>query len=195
MLEIKLGTPEAKQYQQLLYNGLDCCGTLEINQKLDSIPDVKEVKEVYKLNHQLWVPALTMMRRGLLVDQEAKNKRLLEAEEILDGIQSESDSLIKTLKRSTQLNIGSPAQLLSLFNSLGANVTNTEEKTLESLLFDDSCRPFAELTLKYRRAIKNKLVLAVKLDNGRMLPGFNVAGTVTGRWISRHNAFCRGTNV
>ena len=183
-------------HKQLLYNGLDCCATFEISARCSRLVVAPEVEKIYRLNRKLQVPALIMQLRGLGVDLKERKIRLQFTLDSMKAIQPKVDKLIIALGKAERVSISSPTQLLRLFRSLGAKVKSTQEDTLERLLNNDKCHSFAELALEYRQLDKDKLVLNSKLDSdGRFHPGFNVAGTVTGRWSSSKNSFWRGNNI
>lgn len=195
-------TPEDDSTNLWVYNGLDCCLTYEIYEKL--IPLFNEnTSRLYNWEFSSQSVALEMMFRGMLVDR-------LKVKKLIEENQAEYDHYLSILNEFAMavwdepLNPHSPAQLKKFFYETmkiepvvfrGKVKTDRDalEKIQGSYLFS---RPIAKLVLLLHDLGKTLSVLRTEIDSdSRMRCSYSVAGTETGRWNSSMNAFDTGTNM
>ena len=188
------------------YNAFDCCLTRELYDEL--VDDVEaDCQETYDFERGMIGPAMTMMRRGLLVDNTERLALLAE----LVPLRAKLVELLDTYSNAIwdkELNHNSPLQLkkflyecLGLPKSVkfakGKQKISTDREALEGLRDKyPRARPVVDCILGLRDTDKKISVLSTKYDDdGRMRTSYNVAGTETGRWSSSQSAFWTGTNL
>ena len=189
-----------------VYNGLDCCVTLEVWEKLQ--PNLTpRTRETYKLSKALQGPILDMNMHGILVDAE----RL---EQVKAEIVSKVARLERQLKRiliegyGFDLNWRSPTQLKDFLynylllpvqrkrNSNGKLAPTADRAALENLSHHFSAAPLISHMLVLRDLGKKLGFLETEIDaDGYMRCNFNIAGTNTGRLASSYSDFGSGTNL
>lgn len=190
--------PENEQ----IYNGLDCCITIEV---LDALHDLA-VPQVYNFTRALQAPVLDMMQRGFLVDSYERQKGI-------ETLTAEIERLTALLNRfayavwDKPLKANSPKMLQDFFyghmkipeiwtSKKGERKLSLDREALEKLDNYFHARPFVATILALRDAVKQLSVLRTEIDfDGRMRTSYNVAGTETGRFSSSTNAFGTGTNL
>lgn len=192
-----------------IYNGLDCCVTLEVYhrlmEELESSPD--HVKYTYEMALAKQAPILEMSMRGINVDLEARDKALQELQGILDQL-DERFQRIMTEVFGFNLNWRSPTQLKNLFygclgikevkkrNTKGVYAATVNEEALNRLCTNFWAQPLALYILKMRELNKKIGFFKTELDeDGRIRCNINIAGTNTGRLSSSFNDFGTGTNL
>lgn len=199
-----------------VYNGLDCCVTLEIRDEL--LPQLDNVtRHTYEFSRALQAPVLEMTMRGLLVD---KVKRA----DVLKSFQKQIDRLDKQLTRIVKEGIGaenlvvspkadqrwwrSPTKLKTLLydimglpvqkkrNANGIWAPTTDRDALEKLDEHFVAQPVTRHMLSLRDIDKKRGFLESGLDpDGHIRCNFNIAGTNTGRLASSLSDFGSGTNL
>ena len=99
-----------------IYNGLDCCVTLEVRDKLrDQLElEPENVKETYHTAMRKLAPVNYMNLRGLLVDEPARKYAIEHYRKDLAVLWSRFDELMNETLGYT-INWRSPVQLKSLF--------------------------------------------------------------------------------
>ena len=136
--------------------------------------------EVFELEMRLIPIVIEMEHHGFRVDRS-------KLEEMRAQAATAADHWERTLRetfKAPALNVGSPAQLLEAFKSIGVELENTNEETLGVLE-----APEAKMVLEYRghdmllRAIEG-LLKAIGSD-GRIHARFEPTGARTGRFSSR----------
>lgn len=185
-----------------VYNGLDCCLTYEIIEKLKPLLN-ENTKVLYNWEFSSQAVALEMMFKGLLVDKR-KVKTLIES------TQEEYDHYLSILNRFAEavwdepLNPNSPAQLKKFFyDTMGIEPVKsrgkikTDREALEKIMsIYIYARPICKLVLLLHDLGKILSVLRSEVSpDGRMRCSYSVAGTETGRWNSSMNVFDSGTNL
>ncbi len=188
------------------YNAYDCCITRELWDEID--PMVGEARRTYDFERGMIGPAMTMMRRGLRVDEEERDRRL----QSLTTLRPKLVELLDTYANAVwdkELNHNSPPQLKNfLYECLGlpktvksvkgAEKISTDREALEGLRNKyPRARPIVDCILALRDIDKKMSVLKAEVCewDGRMRTSYNVAGTETGRWSSSESAFWNGTNM
>lgn len=186
-----------------VYNGLDCCVTAEVYEKLRlELTD----PTVYNFELAQMAPAFEMMQRGLKVDLAERDKLIFKLEKDLDRLQT----LINRFADATWgqgLNPLSPKQCLDFFYNYlglpkqykfdkGERKPTVNAEALESLQAYFYVKPICIAILKYKAIKEDLKVLARAIDSdGRMRCSYNIAGTETWRWSSSKSIFGRGANM
>jgi DNA polymerase-1 len=187
----------------LAYNGLDTAITFDLWETMDIS---EEGKKVYKFERALLGPVMTMMGRGLRVDEDKRK----EAAKKLKGYKDEALRILHDLTQHVcgkAINPNSPKQLHQLFfedlcipkqfrSKKGVSKVSTDRSVLEAMdkKFKQSI-PFCRLIILIRTVSKQITVLDSELHEGRWIAGYNVAGTDTGRWSSAEHPLRHSSNV
>lgn len=192
--------------RSLIYNGLDTLHTFALFEHLkNNTPDWARVAIEYE--HAMLGPVMTMMRRGLLIDQEQNRN-------IVAQLTANHSSYIELFHRLTrelfgvELNVNSPNQMKFLFFDLlglpemtkvvkGESKLSTSREVLEKIAENYwYAAPFANLLLAIKDLSKQIEFLSKPLDErGRFRYSFNIAGTETWRWSSSEHPLNYGGNV
>lgn len=195
--------------RHLTYCGLDCCLTLEIFEVLEK--QLREKNEpwnalIYDFEKAMQGPALELMERGWLIDEEQRR----EASKFLNARKVKLQELLNDFARvlwDKPLNANSPAQLKAFFYDTmalpeqhsitqGQRKVSTNREALEKLSQYFYARPLINVILAIRETVKKLSVLETEISSdGRMRTSYNVAGTETGRWSSSSSADGSGTNL
>lgn len=188
------------------YNGLDCCITLEVYQKMKPLL-TPTTNATYQFELSQLPCSLFMTWRGFLIDTTERDKQLVELRKSLEKLERQF-SLLTTARCGKPLNHRSNPDLKLLFYSIlnlpeqhrydakkKTRVVTCNREALEKL--DDYwvARPFTKHILAARNLDKIIGVLETGIDaDGRLRAAFNPSGTDTGRWSSSENPFRTGTN-
>ena len=196
----------SKEQTLWVYCGLDCSLTSEIWSKLSKELD-ETTKHTYKFELDSLKPALSMMLRGLKVDEMKAG--LLRAPLIKNRVKVERMlNLFANAVWDKDLNHNSPLQLKSfLYEWLnlppviaytkGKQKVSTDKEALEHLRREyPRARPFCNSIITLRDIDKQLNILNCERDSdGRLRTSFKVAGTETGRWSSSESPWGTGTNL
>ena len=196
--------PNSATAQLHVYNGLDCCVTLEVLEVIK--PQLDEVtQKVYDFERELQGPILAMETRGVKIDLAQRNEvAFLIEKQIAQVKASLQEILLEGLGIDLQFNkLPSPQQLQHLFyKTLGIRPVilkgkvTTNRKALEKIGTFFHAGPIVNHILKLRDLQKRLGVLKTGVDpDGRIRTSFNIAGTDTGRLSSYVSAFGSGTNL
>ncbi len=192
-----------------IYNGLDCCVTLEIFESLfeELCDSPVNVRYTYEMAMAKQAPFLEMSMRGLRIDSAARDTSIREFSVVLDGLRARFDRLCKEIFGTT-MNFDSPAQMKTLFygllgineikarNSKGQYAATVNEEALLKLCQNFWAQPFAQYILAMRDVRKKISFLKTGIDpDGRMRTSINIAGTNTGRLSSSKSDFGTGGNL
>ena len=191
-----------------IYNGLDCCITEEIRQKLDVQLD-EVTRPLYEHTLRMQAPILDMMFRGIRVDESHRQRALTEAKAEKQRLLDILHRLLKEgLGITTPFNPQSPKQVKWLFyeffnfkvirkrNSNGIMAPAADRETLETLAEYFIAQPFVALILAIRDQAKSEGFMRTKTDpDGRLRCSLNLAGTNTGRLSSSFSDMGTGTNL
>lgn len=187
-----------------VYNGLDCCVTLEVFEEL--MLQFPESPAIYQFERAMQGPYLEIMQRGFRVDESG---RRVAAEELRGRI-ARLQLTLNTLSMacwSRPLNPRSPAQLKDFFyqhlrlpevwlSQKGEKKLSTNREALEKLEVYLHARPIIACILAIRDLAKQLEVFETEIDSdGRFRTSYNIAGTETGRPSSSSNAFGTGGNA
>lgn len=192
--------------RESVYNGLDCCVTLEVLQAL--LPQLDDTTStIYNFSRELQAPILEMTARGLLVDQHARAKALKEYRRLIALISEQLDRIISE-GIGLPINWRSPSQLCHLFynvmelpvkrkrNAQGRFTPTANREAIEKLSQYFYAEPICAHLLLLRELDKKRQFLETKIDaDGRIRANFNIAGTNTGRLASSMSEFGTGTNL
>ena len=202
--EITPTSPAPGPTRHQVYNGLDCCVTMEVWQALQS--QRPQAEPVYSFERALQAPYLEMMLRGFRVDQLARERAAAGLRQRQTQLQSVLDRLA-TGFWSRGLNPRSPKQLQAFFYSAlrlpeiwlsqkGERKLSTNREALEKLEVYQHAQPFINCILGIRDIGKQLDVFESEIDpDGRFRTSYNIAGTETGRPSSSTNAFGTGGNA
>lgn len=192
--------------QYWIYNGLDCCVTVDVLEQL--LPMVDPVAQrTYDFSRNLQAPIFEMSMRGVLVDQVRRRSVTKEFEERLAQLEHQLDRILVE-GIGTGINWRSPVQLNKLLydvmglpvqrkrNSNGILAPTTDRAALEKLQQYFIAEPVVMHMLAMRDLGKKIGFLKTGIDpDGRMRTNFNIAGTNTGRLSSSFSDFGTGTNM
>lgn len=204
--DLRPDVPLSADHASWVYNGLDCCITAEVYDKL--LPQLDNVTTpVYELAKALQGPVLDMNMHGLLID----GHELAEAKATIIGHMGTLDTNLSTVLREgygRDINWRSPTQLRDfLYDYLllpkqwkraanGKRVLTTDRNALEKLQSYLIAAPLVNHMIALRE-LKKKLEF---LESGVSGDGFlrctyNIAGTKTGRFNSSASVFGEGRNA
>lgn len=189
-----------------IYNGLDCCVTLEVLEAI--LPDLDPVtQKTYDFSRALQAPILEMNMHGVLIDQYQLSKLMVAFEKDLTRLQKQFDEICLGVF-GRLFSMTSPKQLGELFydtmklpevrkrNAKGQMVRTTNRDALEKLQTQFIAQPLVAHILGHRDLEKKLQFLKTGIDSdSRLRTSFNIAGTVTGRLSSNYSDFGTGTNL
>lgn len=202
-----------------VYNGLDCCVTMEVFEKIE--PQLDEVsRPIYERGMALVAPVMEMMLEGLETDQHRMNQlryefieKLSELEHnwqrlLVEGLGLQADRTKRKGRKPVAVSPSSPKDVQYLFHTVlgipektkrkkgqsGASVT-TDRAALESFRSHFFAEPFVNYILAMRDQQKSISFLNTKSSDGKFHCSFNVAGTNTGRLSSSFADDGEGTNL
>lgn len=205
-----------------IYNGLDCCITLDVYDGLRGVVDNDpHFSKYYRFEMGLMNPAWQMMDRGIKVDLSALDKlksKLVAAHYAMSGIEkvgkawkiTNKDALfpqIAEVLTGEQFSYRQTKKLSDLLYSTMAcppvydrskktRTPSTGEAALESLRSKyPSVRVVIDLVLALRGLDKDIDMLSKQLPNGRFYSSFKPAGTKTGRFSSSANNLKHGSGA
>jgi DNA polymerase-1 len=164
------------------------------------------IPEVYTFARAMQGPALEMMLRGFLIDQEAREKAILRLKDLI----AKYDVALQRLAAvvwGKSLNPRSTKQLLEFFYSRmrlpeqwisqkGVKKLSMNREVLEKLEVYMYPRPIISCILSIRDLAKELQTLESEVDpDGRMRTSYNIVGTETGRWSSSQSSEGTGLNA
>ena len=190
-----------------IYNGLDCCVTMEIFYELVKQLD-DTTRQTYELSKSLQGPILEMNMRGLKVDENQRIK-------VINEFTSYKERLTVNFERLCLEGIGETIKwssnkdviylLYTVFNLPEVKTRNA--KGIYTLAVDRTALEKLQVhhfqaygiiahILALRDLQKKIGFLKTPIDaDGRMRTNFNIAGTNTGRLSSAMSDFGTGTNL
>lgn len=211
---LRPGQPNSETERLWIYNGLDCCVTLEVLEA--TLPQLDNLTgSTYALSRALQAPVLEMNLRGVLID-ECERTRAIE------NYRSDTDRLERNLYRIVHDGVGytdfrntgktkawrSNAYVAALLydvlrlpeirkrNERGEMARTVNRDALERLQIHFIAQPIINYILALRDFGKKIGVLETKIDkDGRLRTSYNIAGTTTGRFSSSLNDFGSGGNL
>lgn len=192
-----------------IYNGLDCCVTLEIQQRLraDLAKEPENVQATYRTALEKLAPVNYMGITGLRVDAAAKARLINQYKSELRQYESRFDQMMDAVFGYT-INWRSHIQLKWLFydcfqlkavrkrNAKGQMMPTVNADALERFTIYLYPQVFARYLLAMRDLGKKISFLETEIDpDGFMRTMLNIAGTDTGRFSSKFSAFGSGSNL
>jgi DNA polymerase I len=195
-----------------VYNGLDCCVTLEVLGALRA-QLTNTTAQTYAFSMSLCAPVLEMNLHGVRVNRDEVAKSIAFYREDINHIRTNLDLILKEgvgyLKPWTGTGgMDSRIALMEIFydvlrlppvrkrNAEGKYVTTVNRAALEKLRTYTIAEPIVNHILAMRDLGKKIAFLNTEIDaDGRIHTQFNIAGTVTGRLSSAISAFGTGTNL
>lgn len=195
------GIPDQFTRDQV-YNGLDCCITLEVLEQI--LPQLDDhTAPIYSFSRSLQGPALEMRLRGVLVDRSR-------VAEVIDEFYSKIERLERQLETIVLDGIGLPyfnwrsnRDVQALFyGKLGIpeikkqGRTTVDRNALQKLGVYTSAKQIVLHIIKMRELEKKINVLKTEVDaDGRIRTSYNIAGTNSGRFSSSFSEFGTGGNL
>ncbi len=211
---LRPGEPKSETERLWIYNGLDCCVTLEVLEAI--LPQLDNLTgSTYALSLALQAPVLEMNLRGVLVDETERVRAI-------EQYRSDTDRLQRNLYRIVHDGVGytnfrdsgktkawrSNSHVAALLydvlklpevrkrNERGEMVRTVNRDALERLQIHFIAQPIINHILALRDFGKKIGVLETKIDSdGRLRTSYNIAGTTTGRFSSSLNDFGSGGNL
>ena len=194
--------PSSPAQQEQIYNGLDCCVTLEVFHQIR--PQLDELTSLtYSSAMELQAPILEMMLRGVRIDHsEVENVKALYSRQH-DQLQSALDDILVNGLGIRAINPGSWQDkqwllydILKLPPVRKRGRVTTDRGALEKLSSYFQAEPICTHIMALQDIRKKLGFLKTGLgDDGRIRTSFSIAGTDTGRLSSSSSAFWDGTNL
>lgn len=187
-----------------IYNGLDCCVTLEVWEALRA--EHPAPAPIYDFQRALQAPYIEIMNRGFLVDQQKRQQTCAVLREKIFRQKTILNALAEGVW-SKGLNANSPSQCKEFLYSAmalpevwlskkGERKLSVDREALEKLEDYFHAKPFVRLLLAIRDTGKQLSVLESEIDqDGRFRTSYNIAGTETGRPSSSTSSFGTGGNA
>jgi DNA polymerase-1 len=206
--------PTTETEKLWIYNGLDCCITYEILDKL--LPQLRpETRATYDFSRSLQGTILEMNTRGLRVDEDRRQSLLrqyrtetIQLSEQLNRIICEGVGFQFEISPNRKHDWPSDQQLCKLFYDYmgipaifkltdeGERRLTVDRKALEKLEGYFYAEPIVRHLYTLREHGKKTSFLSSSIDgDGRLRTNFNIAGTTTGRLASSFSDFGTGTNL
>lgn len=187
-----------------VYNGLDCCLTIEVFEEMSRTFNTPP--EIYSFERAMQAPYLEMMLRGFHIDRLSRDQAAQQLRVRITRLQNILNELAFAVW-DRGLNSNSPKQLQEFFykrmklpevwlNQKGERKLSTNREALEKLEIYLHARPIIACILTIRDLAKQLQVFETEIDDdSRFRTSYNVAGTTTGRPSSSENAFGTGGNA
>lgn len=205
--ELKEGEALSSDHASWVYNGLDCCVTFEILEAIRPQLD-NTTTATYKQSLAKQAPVLDMKMRGLLVNEEVRQRKIALFEQQLDKVETQLRRICQEVW-DFDINWRSPMQVGNLLYGVlrlppvrkrdpktGAMRPTTGRDALERLRYNFYAEPICNHLIKLREIGKALGFLKTGIDSdGRMRCTFNIAGTNTGRLSSSMSDYGTGTNL
>lgn len=190
-----------------IYNGLDCCVTLEVWHRLREELELRpNCMDQFRFKMALLAPLIEMALRGVLVNTESRDEAVGYLSSSIAAMQKNLDTLA-TAVWGKGLNPNSPKQLQEFFYGRmklpvlysffkGKRSISTDRKALEKIGLYFFPQIFVSHISKIREARKLLGVFNSGIDfDKRMRCSYNAGGTTTTRLSSNKNVFGGGTNL
>lgn len=199
-------TPLTRDETDWVYNGLDCCVTLEILNEL--LPQLDSTtRPTYEFSKSLQAPILEMSMRGILIDENRRQSVLAGYTKQMAQLEAQLNEIIKD-GIGCEINWRSPTQLKKLLynvmklppvrkrNAQGFMAPTANREALEKLSHYFIAEPVCTHMLALRDLEKKRQFLVTAIDpDQRIRSNFNIAGTNTGRLASSMSDFGTGGNL
>ena len=200
-------TPLSPDHTDWVYNGLDCGITFEIFEQL--LPQLDSTtSRTYNFSRALQAPVLEMSLRGILVDNERRQKVLTQTRSSIERLEAQLYEIIREGVGMPITNWRSPVQIKELFydvlklptqrkrNAKGVYAPSVDREALEQLSTYFIGEPICRHMLTLRDLDKKRQFLEGGIDpDNRFRSNYNIAGTNTGRLASSASVFDSGSNA
>jgi DNA polymerase I len=208
------GEPRSETERLWVYNGLDCCVTLEVLESI--LPQLDNTTgNTYALSRALQGPVLEMNLRGVLVDDKTRKATIQQ-------YRVDSERLERNLYQIVHDGVGFTGfinsgktrawrsnNLVAILlydvlklppmrkrNDRGELTRTVNREALERLQVHFLAQPIINHILTLRDLGKKIGVLETDIDSdGRIRTSYNIAGTTTGRFSSAFSDFGTGGNL
>lgn len=185
--------------REQIYNGMDCCLTLEIHNEISPQLDA-HTQRTYDFSRSLQAPALEMALRGIRVDAFRREQVIDEYFERIENLKNNLDKIVLDGVGLATFNSGSPQDVAHLLYDVlqippprGKRTTNRD--ALEKMEVYLVARQIIRHITAIRDLGKKIQVLKTEIDpDGRLRTTYNIAGTNTGRFSSSFSVFGTGGN-
>lgn len=190
-----------------IYNGLDCCVTLEVWHKLRAELLLRtNCLKTFQFRMEIMAPLIEMAMRGIHVNFEKRQEAITYLETLYNRLQKQIDMFAAAVW-DRGLNPNSPKQLQEFFYGTmrvpevkqsfkGVRRVTTNREALEKISIYLYPRVFCTHIIAIRDVKKLIGVLRSGIDkDNRMRTSYNAGGTDTGRLSSNKNVFGGGTNL
>ena len=215
VIDTSLLTPDSRLDRftdDAVYNGLDCCVTLEVLEALQS-QLTNTTASTYAFSMSLAAPVLEMNLHGVRIDRTEVAKAITSYREDIAHIRANLDYILKEgvgyAKPWTGAGgMDSRIALMEIFydvlrlppvrkrNAQGKYVPTVNRQALEKLKTYTIAEPIVKHILAMRDLGKKIAFLFTQIDpDGRIRTQFNIGGTVTGRLSSAFSAEGTGSNL
>ncbi len=192
--------------RDIIYNCLDSMNTFALYEHFEkNVPGW--AKAVGRYSEKMLGPIMTMMRRGVLIDQKARDEVVNDLSERLARVRQTFDFLCESIL-GCDININSNPQLKVLFFNFlaipeltsvkkGETKIGADRATLEKIVKEyPRGEPFARMILRIRDLEKQIEFLTKGLSEaGRFHSSYNLAGTDTFRLSSQEHPLRIGSNA
>ena len=201
-----LPVPPPADQSLYIYNGLDCCITLEILQKLQALYPDDTAGATYGFARGLQGPVLEIVQRGWLIDTTERRQASQDLRRQIADLESKFQAMAMAIW-DKPLNPRSTVQLQDFFynhmhvpkiwvSKQGVQKLSMDEEVLEKISVYFHPRPIVACILAIRELTKALETISTEIsDDGRMRFSLNIAGTSTGRFSSSSSAFHNGRNI
>lgn len=191
--ELSQNSPLSKFDHDQVYNGLDCCVTFEVLEKLHAIPHPSPI--TYDFSRAMQAPALEMMLRGMKINTHKRNEWEKTLSQRLEKLEKILNAFAYAIWEK-DLNANSPKQLIEFFYTCmrlpiqwsfkkGQKKISTDRNALEKLAQYFYARPIISTISKIRDTKKQLSIITTEIDkDSRWRSSYNIVGTETGRWSS-----------
>lgn len=195
------------EIQELVYNSCDTINTWALNEKFDEeLAKDTYANDTYYFLQKMLGPMMTIIRRGLKVDQAKRLEASAIVTKKVETLQATLDTFAASLWNKG-LNPRSHVQLKAFFlewlcippaqlitKKKGESKVTFDNDKLEALAKNHiRAKLFCNLIIRIRELSKQLDVLNAELYDGRFLSTYNVAGTETLRLsCSEHPFWCGG---
>lgn len=189
-----------------VYNGLDCCVTLEVLQAIKPQLD-NLTRSTYEFSKALQGPVLEMTMRGLLVDKRRQKQVLAQYRETLANLISQLNEIVtegvgipapnwRSNKQVGDLLYGTLGiPIIKKRSANGFMVPTVHREALEKIALYFIGEPIAARLILIREYDKKVQFLENEIDSdGRARTNLNIAGTNTGRLASSLSDYGTGGN-
>jgi len=188
--------------REWVYNGLDCCVTLEIFNDIRNQID-GYTGPTYDFSRALQGPVLEMGLRGILIDHARKAEVIDEFYEKIELLESQLERIVLEGVGMAGFNWRSNTDLQVLFYDrlkitpiLKGGKPTVNRDALEKMENYLIARQIVRHIIAMRDLGKKIGVLKTGIDSdGRIRTSYNIAGTSTGRFSSSFSEFGTGGNL